>query len=78
MPKKYLCPYCKEKGEEREITKAGMRMHVATKHPEKMDEWMKSRNAGTAAAEEIEKGKEGGGQKPSEEGGSFQFPETII
>ena len=78
MPKKYLCPYCKEKGEEREITKAGMRMHVAAKHPEKLAEWQKSRNAGTATAEVNEKVKEGGGQEPSEEGGSFRLPETII
>ncbi len=72
MPIKYVCPYCAEKGEEREITKAGMRMHVAAKHPEKMEEWLQGK---AKPAEEI---KEGGEPEPSEEGKSFHLPQVII
>ena len=83
MVKKYVCPYCQEKGETREISTAGMRMHVATKHPEKLDAWLKSRDAakspGSGTPGETEKVKEGGdGGESSKEDDSFRLPETII
>lgn len=81
--KKYVCPYCKEKGETREISTAGMRMHVATKHPEKLDAWLKSKNTAKPSesntTEGTEKVKEGGdGAASSKEDDSFRLPELLI
>ena len=83
MVKKYVCPYCKKKGVTRKISTAGMQMHVATQHPEKLDAWLKSKNtvkpSESNTTGEKEKIKEGGdGAGSSKEDDSFRLPETII